>query len=204
MEIGLLLKSMLIGLAIAAPVGPMAVLCVNRVLNQGVASGVSTGFGIATADAMFGCIAGFGLSVISGFLISHQLYIRWIGGVLLILMGVKLLLKAKPIDILSAKSRGKNHLGNYFYAIVLTLTNPITLMAVIAIFAGLGIGSTYTDYYHAVIVIIGMFCGSLIWWLALTLFVRMMHHRISPQAMLWINRFSGVIITIFGILALVV
>lgn len=197
----LLLKGLIIGFSIAAPVGPIGVLCINRSLNEGYKSGFTAGCGAATADAIYGCIAGFGLTFISVFLINYQGWIRLLGGFFLLYLGFKTALSApaKNTSILSPK----NLLHAYYTTFFLTLTNPLTILSFAAIFAGLGVASMHLNYLAASMLVLGVAVGSLLWWLILASGVSFFRHKISHKALQWVNRGSGIVLIIFGSIALI-
>jgi threonine/homoserine/homoserine lactone efflux protein len=200
MDISFLLRGFLIGFSIAAPVGPIGVLCIRRTLAEGRASGLVSGLGAATADAFYGSIAGFGLTFISSFLIDQQLWLRLIGGSFLLYLGVRTFL-SKPSEH-SAEAASSNLPTAYASTFFLTITNPITIISFAAIFAGLGIGSTNGNFGAATILVLGVFIGSALWWLLLSAGVSMFRSRFNVRALSWVNRISGIIITTFGVLAL--
>jgi threonine/homoserine/homoserine lactone efflux protein len=194
----LLLKSIVLGIVIAAPVGPMCILCINRTLNYSLIAGVLTGLGIATADAIYCCIAGFGITFISSFLLSHQCIIKIAGGLLLCYLGFNTLIKTKagaPI-----KDNKKTLIGDYLSSFALTITNPMTILVFIAIFASLR--EAYSGYSHAITVVIGVFLGSLLWWLFICSAVKAIHKKINAKIMQWINYASGLIVIAFGLMAI--
>jgi threonine/homoserine/homoserine lactone efflux protein len=198
------LQGLLIGLSIAAPVGPIGVLCIRRTLAFGWKTGFISGLGAASADAIYGSIAGFGLTFISAFLVRQQELLRLAGGLFLCYLGVRTLL-ARPAQSVSNATEAKSDslTGAYLSTFLLTLTNPLTILSFAAIFAGLGLASGAGSASHAVILVIGVFIGSALWWLLLTSIAGLFRQRITPKAMLWINRISGLIILGFGIVALV-
>lgn len=200
MDIGFLLRGLIIGFSIAAPVGPIGVLCIRRTLAEGRASGLVSGLGAATADAIYGCIAGFGLTFISSLLISQQVWLRLIGGAFLCYMGLKTFL-ARPAEQ-AASAKGNGLVGAYASTFFLTLTNPMTILSFVAIFAGLGVASASGNYVSAGLLVLGVFIGSALWWLILSGGVGMFQAKFSPHRLRWINRVSGIIITGFGLLAL--
>lgn len=199
--LSLFIKGLIIGLAIAAPVGPIGVLCIQRSLHDGFKVGLMTGLGAAFADGTYGLIAGFGLTALSSLLISYQFWIRLIGGLFLLYLGIKLFLTPAQEKSAGKSDRSPWHaLGTTFF---LTLTNPATILSFIAVFAGLGLNQTSSDYIHAIILVLGITLGSAVWWLLLSSGVAfILHHRLSPTVMHGINRFSGIIIFAFGIFAL--
>ncbi len=200
MDFSLFFRGLLIGFSIAAPVGPIGVLCIRRTLANGRLSGLATGLGAATADGLYGCVAGFGLTFISSMLINQQMWLRLFGGLFLCYLGLKTLL-SKPAEQ-EARVGGTGLLGSYASTFLLTVTNPMTILSFAAIFAGLGLVNTNGSYTSAIILVLGVFLGSGTWWLLLSGGVGLFRDKFNSQAMLWVNRISGVIITVFGLVAL--
>ncbi len=200
MEIGFLLQGMVIGFSIAAPVGPIGVLCLRRTLSEGRLAGLVSGLGAATADALYGCVAGFGLAFIANFLVGQQAWLRLVGGVFLCYLGLKTLL-AKPGEGAGAGG-GKGLLAAYASTFLLTLTNPMTILSFVAIFAGLGLANTGGDFLSAGLLVLGVFTGSAAWWLMLSSAAGALRERFTPHGLQWVNRVSGVILVGFGLWAL--
>ena len=194
------IRGLLIGLSIAATVGPMSFLCIQRTLLRGQLYGFVSGLGIATADVVYGGIAAFGLTLISNFLVSEQTWIRLIGGLFLIYLGIKTMISRPAERAASAKASG--HFGAYASTFLLTLTNPLTILSFAAIFAGIGVGGANKSVVSATTVVLGVFAGSTLWWIFLTSAISLLRSKFTPQWLLWINRVSGVIITLFGVFAL--
>ncbi|MDX2215391.1 MAG: LysE family transporter [Oculatellaceae cyanobacterium bins.114] len=201
MDITLFGRGLLVGLAIAAPVGPIGVLCIQRTLRYGQRIGLSTGLGAATADAIYGVIAGFGLTFISGILIGHAIWFRFIGGIFLVYLGVTTLI-AEPAHQ-AASTKGYGLWGAYFSTVVLTITNPATILSFTAVFAGLGLASTEGDYWAASSLVLGVFGGSALWWVLLSSGVNLFRKRFNLYGLQWLNKISGTILIIFGVVALV-
>jgi len=200
MDITFLLRGLAVGFSIAAPVGPIGVLCIRRTLAEGRASGLVSGLGAATADAIYGCVAGFGLAFISNFLVSQQVWLRLVGGVFLCYLGLKTL-SAKPAEQ-AVLAKGNGLVGAYASTFFLTLTNPMTIISFAAIFAGLGLASTSGSYMSAGVLVLGVFIGSALWWLILSGGVGVFREKFNPHRLQWVNRISGAIITGFGLFAL--
>jgi len=200
MDIGFFFRGLIIGFSIAAPVGPIGVLCIRRTLAQGRASGLVSGLGAATADAIYGCIAGFGLTFISHFLLSQQIWLRLIGGIFLCFLGLKTFLSQPAQQAALAKKNGR--LGAYASTFFLTLSNPMTIISFAAIFAGLGLASTDGDYVPAGVLVLGVFIGSALWWLMLSSGISVFREKFNPHGLQWVNKISGAIIAGFGLLAL--
>ena len=200
MDVSFFVRGFLIGLSIAATVGPMSMLCIQRTLAKGQLYGLVSGLGVATADGVYGSIAGFGLTVIAAFLVSQQVWIRVIGGVFLVYLGLKTML-TKPAER-AASAQAHNFLGAYASTFLLTLTNPATILSFVAIFAGIGVGAVKNNYLAALLVVCGVFLGSALWWVILTGAVSLLRGRLTPRWLLWINRVSGGILALFGIVVL--
>ncbi len=194
-------RGLLIGLSIAAAVGPMSILCIQRTLQRGQRYGMISGLGIATADAAYGCIAAFGLTLISTFLVSQQFWIRLLGGLFLVYLGIRTVL-SKPAER-AATAKASGYISAYISTLLLTLTNPTTILSFVAIFAGIGVGAASKSYASAIVVVLGVFAGSVLWWVILTSIVSFLRARFTDVWLLWINRLSGCVIMTFGAVALV-
>ena len=201
MEISFLLKGIVIGFSIAAPVGPIGILCIRRTLSNGRASGLISGLGAATADAIYGSIAGFGLTFVSNFLVSQQMWLRLAGGVFLCCLGIRTFLSKASEPQCTASKIG--FLGDYASTFLLTVTNPLTIVSFAAVFAGLGLGTSPGDYLSAVFLVSGVFFGSVLWWFLLSGGIGLFRARFSFAGLRWVNRASGAIIALFGLIALV-
>lgn len=200
MPLSFVIRGLILGLSIAAPVGPIGVLCIRRTLASGRAAGFVSGLGAATADMCYGAVAAFGLTAVSGLLIGQAHWIRLVGGVFLCYLGIRTIL-SKPAQ--QTASTGKYGLaGAYASTLLLTLTNPPTILSFVAIFAGLGLASTGGGYGASALLVLGVFLGSALWWLLLSSSVSMLRSRFDLRALRWVNRLSGLILLAFGLIAL--
>lgn len=200
MNIEFFIKGLLIGFCIAAPVGPIGLLCIQRTLNYGRLSGLFTGLGAATADAFYGAIAAYGLTLVSNFLVGQQFWFKSIGGLFLIYLGYITFI-SKPAEQ-SVTNNHKGLVSDYISTVFLTATNPTTILSFVAVFAGLGLANINSDYFSATLMILGVFIGSALWWLILSASVSFIKHKISTNVLKLVNKASGLIIFTFGILAL--
>jgi threonine/homoserine/homoserine lactone efflux protein len=180
----------------------MSVLCIQRTLRYGFRYGLVSGLGIATADALYGSIAGFGLTIIAAFLIQQQQWVRIIGGLFLLYLGLRTLFTQPAKQAANSKPVATGFVRAYLSTFLLTLTNPTTILSFAAIFAGIGVVGDKGSGGNALLVVAGVFLGSALWWCVLTGGIHWLRGRFTPGWMLWINRTSGLIITIFGILSL--
>lgn len=200
MDMSFYVRGLILGLSIASVVGPMSVLCMQRTLHRGLLYGLVSGLGIATADGVYGSIAAFGLTLITAFLVSQQIWIRLIGGLFLLYLGIRTIF-TKPAER-ATSAKANNFLGAYASTFLLTLTNPLTILSFAAVFAGLGVGATTHSVLSAALVVLGVFSGSTLWWCILTGSLSLLRGKFTSAWLLWINRISGGVITIFGLLAL--
>jgi threonine/homoserine/homoserine lactone efflux protein len=201
MDLSFFIKGLIFGFSIAAPVGPIGILCIRRSLTSGWTAGLLTGMGAATADALYGCVAGFGLAGVTGFVVGQRAWIQTVGGLFLCWLGLRIILSGtdeKP----AAKASGCAAMG-YLSALFLTLTNPMTILSFAAVFAGMGLGSIGAGHMAAGWLVAGVFSGSMAWWTILSSASSLFNTRMNAKSMRWINRFSGAVLTGFGLAAVI-
>lgn len=196
------LKGMLIGFAIAAPVGPIGLLCIQRTLARGRWSGVLSGLGAASADAVYGCIAGFGLASLADSLLAWRTELRLVGGLFLLYLAWRTWRALPVAEQARVNPTHVGLLGDYLSTLALTLTNPVTILAFLGIFAGLGLAGGSGNFAMASALVLGVFTGSLLWWLLLAGGVGLLHGRLTSTGLCGINRASGLLIAGFGVWAL--
>ncbi len=200
MGITLALEGIAVGFAMAIPIGPMGIMCISKTLTDGRMRGLVIGLGAATADLLYSCIAAFGLTFIANTLTGQKVWIRLIGGVLLLLLGIKTY-RAKPVNP-KFKIRNNGMLGLYLYVVFLTLTNPLTIFVFIAVFSGLGLGNDLS-YFSATLLVAGVFVGSFLWFLALSSGATLFRNKLNIYGLKWVNRIAGVFIVVSGIAAVI-
>ena len=195
MEMLVFLKALVIGFSIAAPVGPIGVLVIKRTLGQGRIYGIVSGVGAASADAVYGLIAGLSLTFITNFFIGQQFWFHLAGGAFLCYLGIKIAISEATEN--PVRVQGQHLLGAYSSVFLLTLTNPMTILSFVGIFSGLGL--TQANEGSVVTLVLGVFMGSGIWWLFLCFVVGLFKDMLKKQILIWINRLSGLILFLFGI-----
>jgi threonine/homoserine/homoserine lactone efflux protein len=201
MELNFFLKGLLLGFSIAAPVGPIALLCIRRTLQFGRLSGFFSGLGAATADGIYGGIAAFGLNLLSDFLIAGRVWLHLVGGLFLIYLGGRTFF-AKQSDITKGLVSHKTLLADFFSTFFLTFTNPLTIFSFFALFAALGLAEQREVYWNAILLVSGIFFGSATWWLILSEGITLFRKKITPIMMVWVNRSAGLVIGFVGALTL--
>jgi len=199
----LFVKGLIVGFCLAAPVGPIAALCVQRTIAKSWLSGVISGLGAAAADALYGAVAAFGATIISEFLINERNWLQRIGGVILILMGLRLLL-AKPKQQDSINGNGKQGLtGDFLSTLMLTLTNPMTFVAFAAVFTTMGIGVVRGRPILTAELVGGVFAGSALWWMILCGGAHLLRRHFDFRKLVTINRATGVFVIAVGVVYVV-
>jgi len=194
------LKGVAAGFVVAAPVGPVAVMCVRRTLVRGVKSGYATGLGAPLADTIYGVIAAYGISFLAALLFENEFWFRLIGGLVLCAMAVKTLF-AGPAEMRAPSSNGL--LGDFLSALVVTGTNPITMVAFGVVFTTIGVATAGEKFEWAEALIAGVFVGSALWWATLTGIAALFRAALSGSGLRWINRISAGVILLCGVLILI-
>ncbi len=196
----------LVGMILAIPVGPTAALCMRRTLEQSARFGFATGVGAAFADAFYGAVVAFGVAAISTFLQLHFVPVRLAGGLFMLVLSGRLIrtharAKArKPED--NGPPTATRAIGALFSGFLLTVSNPMTLVGFASVMAPLHSVLNLSDANVSAPFVLGVFVGSAAWWLILTLGVRRLRHMLSEKALHRINLIAGVMLAIFGALAL--
>jgi len=210
--VSLFVQGLIVGFCLAAPVGPIAALCVQRTIARSWKAGIVSGLGAAAADGLYGAVAAFGASIISGFLIEEHAWLQRVGGVILILLGLRLLFtRVQPREeVANGNGNGNGNgdpkrrglTGYFFSTLVLTLTNPMTFVAFAAIFTTLGIGATRGHSILTVELVGGVFSGSALWWTILCALAHAVRHHFDFRKLTVVNRATGVFVIAVGIVYL--
>lgn len=198
-EITNLGKGVLLGLSVAAPVGPIGVLCIRRTLEGGMARGLATGLGAATADMCYGATAAVGISAVTHTLISLQGWLHVAGGLFLGWLGLTTILSQPAASAAAAQER-RGLWGAYLSTVTLTLANPSTILSFIAIFASISLGGHGVG--QTIALVLGIFSGSALWWVVLSGTIHMVRQRLPVTLLLWVNRLSGLILIGFALWAI--
>ncbi|HVO41767.1 MAG TPA: LysE family transporter [Aggregatilineales bacterium] len=194
------LRGLILGFSIAAPVGPIGVLVIRRTLANGRLVGLFSGLGAATADMIYGAIAAFGVAIIAHLLMSLNAALHLVGGLFLCYLGFRIFV-SRPAEK-PAEVTGRGLAGAYGSTLLLTLTNPATILSFAAIFMGLGVSAGGGDTLSTALLVAGVASGSALWWFTLSGVTNLFRTRLTPAILMWVNRVSGTIILIFGIIAL--
>ncbi|MBW8299386.1 MAG: LysE family translocator [Hydrogenophaga sp.] len=200
MSVLLLGKGILLGLAIAAPLGPIGALCISRTLERGFWAGVAGGLGTALADGAYALMAAAGFAAFAILLDTISIPLQIFGGLFLLWLGWKSFQPKPPAN--AARVGARDLVSTTGATFLLTITNPATILSFAAIFAGLGLASQ-GDTWTAAALVAGVFAGSMLWWIFLSGTVALLHHRLPESFALWVSRISGVVLIGFGLVAIV-
>jgi threonine/homoserine/homoserine lactone efflux protein len=193
-------RAVVLGVIVAAPVGAISLLCVQRTLARGRAAGYATGIGIATADGLYAAVAAFGLTAVSDVLMGAQLWVRLVGGVALLVIGVRTVLRAGSASAADAQEGPLT--AEYTSAVALTLANPQTIVTFAALFAGAGLAAQ-GSWAMAAATTAGVVAGSALWWFALVTLVALGRHVLTRTAVTWVSRVAGAAVVAFALWLLV-
>ena len=193
--VDLFYKGLGIGIMVAAPVGPIGLLCIQRSVTKGFKSGFLSGIGAALADACYSSLSVFGIVAISTFLLSHQMLIQFLGSLFILGLGLQTAIQFKTSSLCSSSI---SYWQDFSSTFALTLTNPSTLLAFLAIYASVQGANETAAYADAILFISGVFLGSLSWWGILSSSVNAMRGHLQEKNLRWINRISGMALILLG------
>jgi threonine/homoserine/homoserine lactone efflux protein len=200
MELIVFLKGLLIGFAMAVPIGPIGVMCIRKTLAEGHARSLTIGLGGATADSLYGAVAAFGVTFVSDVIATEQVWVHLLGGGLLLFLGIRTLRLKRKDPIVPFDNNGM--LGSYVSAFLLALTNPLTIFAFVAVFAAFGLGHPLS-VVTAGILVVGIFIGTCLWFFALGFIATLFRKKLNREGLRWVNKISGGLILLSAILAFV-
>jgi threonine/homoserine/homoserine lactone efflux protein len=202
--IQLVLAGILIGVLVAAPIGPVNVLCIQRTVSLGFFGGVAAGLGAMLGDGTLAAIAAFSMTAISDVMLAYAAPIRIAGGLVLIGFGVMLLARRPVLKVSPGEeSRLWEHTGIIPHTYFLTVTNPGAILGMLAIFGGLGSLIGGLNYFEALLLVVAVMGGSLLWWISLAELISTIRHKLTEQRFKLINRIAGTVLLAFGAILVV-
>jgi len=204
MEWHLVVTGMALGLALAVPVGPINLMCIQRTVQHGFWSGVATGIGAAAGDGVFAAIGAFGITWLTSLIEGNRLWIQGAGGAIVLFMGARTFFMAPADQAPGIDQRWVHHGGLIGTTFLLTITNPATLIGYLAAFGGVkGFIAGPGDYAEAAVLVAAVIAGSFLWWAIVAWVVTELRHGFTEFGMRMINRVSGVVIFLFGVVVLI-
>lgn len=189
-------KGLLIGISMAAPIGPISILCIRKSLVRGHYLGIASALGIALADGIYATIAAFGLTAISTFLITNKDYLYVIGGIMLVFLGIQAL-KAPQVS-LSRTTQNEGFFTTLLQTSFVTLTNPMTIVLFIGVFAAFGFDNSHLEIQESISLCLGVMAGSALWFISLSILVSQLRTKITPRMFALVNKLSGSLLILFG------
>lgn len=198
-EIGYFLQGILVGIAVSIPLGPIGIMIVQRTLTRGNFAGFFSGVGAALSDLVYALVAGFGFSLVIDFIEMHQLTLKIVGGAVLLSFGIYTFLQNPVKQIRTPRKSNMNYWQDIFSTFVLTISNPLAVFTFIIIFASFDVFTEAQSNHAIALTLTGIFCGALLWWLNLTFFVGLFRRYINIRRLWWINKISGVTISIISL-----
>lgn len=192
-----------IGLALAVPVGPIGLLVFRRSLLHRARSGIVTGLGAALADATLCAVLAFGVTAISDFIAAHTGWLENVGGFVLVVIGYLVWHTAPPKEMPPTPPQRPGWFGDFSTALLLTLSNPMTILGAGGIFAGFAVAARVDTAVEAAVLVGGIFCGSMLWWLILSNLASLLRDKASGYWMRRINQGCGIAIAVFGLVQIV-
>ncbi|MDR1757287.1 MAG: LysE family translocator [Culturomica sp.] len=193
-------RGMLIGLMISVPLGPMGVLIIQKTLHKGALSGFVAGMGAAFADLFYAIMAAFGIGLFVNVIQTHEILLRIIGGIFLLIVGLKIYFD-NPLKRIKSRRRvtKKGLLGDFLSLFFLTASNPITIIVFMAVFAGTSVlGGDAPGLLPEIFVLAGVLLGAAAWWYTLSTVVNIFRKKFKLRVLISINRITGIVITILG------
>lgn len=197
-----LFNGIIIGFSASVPLGPIGILCIQKTLNKGHFGGLVSGGGAAMADTVYAIIAGFGVTFISNFIEEQQMYLRILGGLILLYLGYKIF-TTNPAIQLRRNRHNKNYWGDFLSIFALTLSNPMTIFFFGAAFAGFGVIKEESDWFQVFQLVLGVFIGAMTWWVILTTIINLFRKKFRLKRLWWINKIAGSLVILFGLFVFV-
>ena len=201
MDPSYLARGLIVGFTVAAAVGPISLLTIRRTLAHGQVYGLASGMGVALADASYGGVAAIGLTAVTAVLVDIRPALALLGGMFLVWLAIRTM-TAEPAEDEAAVRERPGLFGAFLSIYGLTMTNPMTILSFAGIFAGLGLSGGSVP--EAALLTLGVFFGSATWWVGLTFAVSRLRSRLTRDALRWVNRLSGAVLLVFGLVAIAV
>jgi threonine/homoserine/homoserine lactone efflux protein len=196
MDANLVIQGIIIGLTLAVPVGPISLLCIQRSVADGPLHGILSGIGVASADSFYAAVSFLGLTIISGVIITHQYLFRFVAGIVLIFIGIRIFLSVPAV--VTTQTGHETYLKDYLSMVAIAIANPLTLVFFLVVVPGFGIVLQGNSIMAALEFVAGVFVGSTVWWIVLCGSLGTVRTRISEGNLMLINHISGILISCFG------
>jgi len=200
-----IINGFLIGLLASMPVGAIAVMSVQRTMNNGLWAGFTIGMGAGFGDLVYAAVAGFGITIIIDFLVANRIWLTLIGGLFLLYIGYKIFTSDTVKQFRTRnKQISKLKMANDFVSsFFLALSNPVTILGFTGFFASTGIISENTTHLNILVMLIAVFVGATSWWFGISMVVNFFKKKITLRRIIMVNRVTGIIIILLGIAVII-
>lgn len=199
----IVLTGILLGIFISIPVGPIAVLCIQRTLDRGKYHGWITGLGASLSDVFYSTLAVFGLSFVVDFIQAHQFFIEIIGAIVIFIFGYYLFRSNPSVNLTANRTKKESYLQDFVTAFAITVSNPLIIFLFIPLFAQFDFVTADASIDKIAIAMFAVFIGGLLWWFALTSIVNLFRRKINVRGLGLINKISGGILMGISVLGLI-
>ncbi len=193
----LYVKGFILGLIICVPIGPVGLLCLRRTLTHGKSEGVASYLGAASVDGLYCSIAGFGVTAVSTFVVTEELWLRLAAGLVLIGVGIGIYVSA--VQERDSPPTAEGPVRSYVSTFLLTLTNPVPILVFAAVFAALGVGGWKGEYASTAMLVLGVFSGSAVWGPVLVTGLTLFQPHLDGHRVRVLNKLSGAVMAAFGV-----
>lgn len=204
MFFNLFITGIVAGFLVAMPVGPIGILIIQRTINKSRLSGLMSGLGAGLADAFYAVIAGYSLTVVIDLINQNQLVFQFLGALAVTALGLYIFFKNPVRDMKKFRRKGHTPIQDLSSTFILTLTNPFTIFAFLALFASSGVVFTMERPYQTLFMVSGVFTGACLWWLSLTEVMHFFKNRFNLRILWWFNKIAGASILLFVVISLTV
>lgn len=199
----LLVKGIIVGVVVSAPLGPVGVLCIQRTLNKGRWYGFVTGLGAALSDICYALITGYGMSFMDELILKHQMFLQVVGSIMLLAFGIYTF-RSNPVKSLRPTSNNRGSLlHNFVTAFFVTLSNPLIVFLFIGLFARFSFVMPGSPLGFQLVGYLAIILGALIWWFSITYFVNKVRTRFNVRGIWILNRIIGVVVVIASVVGIV-
>lgn len=195
----LFITGIVIGVMVSMPLGPIALLIIQKTVNKNRLSGFISGVGVALSDTFYAIIAGFSLTYIVAILKENQLFFQIFGALALIALGLNIFFKNPIKEVRKFRRKGTNYFQDLVFSFLITISNPLVILVFLAILTGSGVVLSISEPYQSFFIIAGIFTGGCLWWLLLTMVIGFFRHKFNLRVLWWFNKIAGITIVVFVI-----
>lgn len=198
------IKALIVGIAASIPIGPIAILIIQKTISKGFKAGFITSLGSTLVDTLFAIVAVFALAYVQEWIQGNYIPIFIGGGCIVIALGLSMTFsnpfrKSKPDKNGESAEDSGISVKDFASAVLMGLTNPGAIAVMFALMAFFGIGESQTKDWSVIPAILGIASGSALYWLGVTFLLNKCSKKFNMNTVIWINRATGGIVVLLGI-----